>query len=259
MWVRESRVLLLAIVLLACALVPAACAENGNLVVASKPAPVTAADWNALGGTYLNEGRYDLAIEAFDNAIAIEPGYARAYFNKGQALAKLGRHSEAIDAYNKAIELDPALKGVASGFLSVSEAVVYPSIPSGSVLAGYYQSGWKYLEVDNRYGNQDVVVAFTPYSTTNVATTAVYVKKGYYHMFYQIIPPGTYEVFITAGSRWNSEENRFEENPGYLRWQLPQNFDSMSGYTMTFLSQEINPSWFYRNLVYIEPDSFPKI
>lgn len=259
MWERESRVLVIAVVLLAYALVPAACAENGNLVVASKPEPVTAADWNALGGTYLNEGRYDLAIKAFDQAIAIEPGYARAYFNKGQALAKLGRHSEAIDAYNRAIELDPALKGVATAFLSVSEAVVYPSIPSGSVLAGYYQSGWKYLEVDNRYGNQDVVVALTPYSTTNVATTAVYVKKGYYHMFYQIIPPGTYEVFITAGSRWNAEENRFEENAGYLRWQLPQNFDSMSGYTMTFLSKQVQPSWFYTNLEYIEPESFPRI
>lgn len=259
MWVRETGVLFFAVMVLALALFPSACAENGNFVTANRPAPEAAAEWNALGGTYLNEGRYDLAVEAFEKAIELEPGYARAYFNMGQALAELGRHSEAIDAYNRAIELDPALEGVASGFISTSEAVVYPSIPSGSVLAGYYQPGWKYLEVDNRYGNQDVVVAFTPYSTGNVATTAVYVKKGYSHMFYQIIPPGTYVIYIATGSRWNVEENRFDGPAGYLRWQLPQSFDGMSGYTMTFLSQQVQPSWFYTNLEYIEPDNFPKL
>ena len=258
MRIRETGVLLLAVVLLA-ALVPAATAGDGNLVESSRATPVTATDWNLLGGTYLNEGRYDLAIAAFDEAIAMEPGHARAYFNRGQALAKLGRHSEAIAAYETAVGLDPALKGVVAGFLSASEAVVYPGIPSGSVLSGYFQPGWKYLEIDNRYGNQDVVVALTPFSTRTVATTAVYVKKGYSHMFYQLIPPGTYEFYITFGSRWNSQEKRFDENAGYLRWQLPQSFDSMSGYTMTFLSQEVQPSWFQRNLVFIEPDGFPRI
>ena len=257
MRIGESGVVILAIVLLASALVPAATAGDGNLVESSRAIPVTATEWNLLGGTYLNEGRYDLAIAAFDEAIAMDPGYARVYFNKGQALAKLGQHSEAIAAYEEAVRLDPALKGVVSGFLSASEAVVYPGIPSGSVLSGYFQPGWKYLEIDNRYGNQDVVVALTPFSTRKVATTAVYVKKGYSHMFYQIIPPGTYEVFITYGSRWNIQERRFDENAGYLRWQLPQSFDSMSGYTMTFLSKEVNPSWFQRNLEIIEPDNFP--
>ncbi|HUU76200.1 MAG TPA: tetratricopeptide repeat protein [Methanoregulaceae archaeon] len=260
MWDKEHRVMVLGLAaLLVFSLIPAVFAENGNLVGASRTTPVTAAEWNALGGTYVNEGRYDLAIGAFDQAIAIEPRYARAYFNKGQALAKLGRHEEAIAAYEKAIELDPGLKGVAGEFLAASEAAVYPQIPSGSLLNGFYQSGWKYLEVDNRYGNHDVVVAFTPFTTRTVATTAVYVKKGYSHMFYQVIPPGTYEVFIAYGSKWNAEQNRFDENAGYLRWQLPQSFDNMAGYTMTFVSQQIHPSWYYNNLEYIEQDTFPKI
>ncbi|MGD9491711.1 MAG: tetratricopeptide repeat protein, partial [Methanoregulaceae archaeon] len=69
MRIRETGILLLAVVLLA-TLVPAATAGDGNLVESSRAEPVTATDWNLLGGTYLNEGRYDLAIAAFDEAIA---------------------------------------------------------------------------------------------------------------------------------------------------------------------------------------------
>jgi Flp pilus assembly protein TadD len=52
-------------------------------------------------------GRFEEAIADFDEAIALNPGVAKFWSNKGQALGMLGRNEEALVAYNKAIELMP--------------------------------------------------------------------------------------------------------------------------------------------------------
>ncbi len=54
-----------------------------------------------------NLGNYDHALEAFDAAIAVDPGYAEAYNYRGIVLVILERHQEALTSFNKAVALKP--------------------------------------------------------------------------------------------------------------------------------------------------------
>jgi len=54
-------------------------------------------------------GRYNESIEAYERAIQIDPKDADAWFGKGVALNKTGRYEEASQALNKATDLDPKL------------------------------------------------------------------------------------------------------------------------------------------------------
>jgi tetratricopeptide (TPR) repeat protein len=222
--------------------------------------PQTAANWYDNGVSYTNQGRYDGAIYAFDQAIALNPDYARAYFTKGQVLAAIGKHSEAIGAYEMAIARDPGLAAAVENYLVTSVNVVYPDVPSGSLITGYWVSGWNYLEINNQQGTSDLVVALAPIGTDS-ATTAVYVKKGYSHMLEGIVPPGSYVVYITYGERWNGPEKRFDKNAGYLRWEFPQyTFGALGyGYSMTFIPQTYYPNWFIYNLDPIPETEFPNL
>ena len=47
------------------------------------------------------------ALDAYEQAIDLDPKYARAYNNKGNALRDLKRDQEALDAFEQAIDLDP--------------------------------------------------------------------------------------------------------------------------------------------------------
>jgi|MTBAKMStandDraft_1061839.scaffolds.fasta_scaffold27913_2 tetratricopeptide (TPR) repeat protein len=250
-------VILLLSMLVMCGAVQVVCAE---VTAGIATVPTTATGWYEQGNSYVNEGRYDGALYAYDMAIALNPDYARAYFTKGQVLATIGRHSDALEAYEKAIALDPALAPVITSYLQTSEKIVYPDILSGSLITGSWVSGWNYVVIDNRLGTSDLVVALAP-AGSDGAITAVYVKKGYYHVFDGIVPPGTYAIYITYGNRWNAQEERFEQNAGYLRWALPQYFPGTTGYgyTMTFIGQLYQPSWFYYNLEPIPESAFPKL
>ncbi len=222
--------------------------------------PTTAGGWYELGNTYMNGGRYDGALHAYEMAIALAPDFAKAYFAKGQALATIGSHSEAIDAYRSAIAADPALSQVIDSYLVTSEKIVFPDIPSGSLVTGSWASGWNYLVIDNRQGTTDLVVALVPVRSEG-ASTAVYVKKGYYHYLEGVVPQGLYTFYISYGRLWNAREKRFEENAGYLQWATPQYFPGTLGYgyTMTFIGPVYPPSWFVYNLNPIPENDFPSL
>lgn len=66
--------------------------------------PGEAPYWNALGLLYLHFlQRPDLALERFDKAVAIDPGFAEAHLYRGVALAEARRWEEAVTAYRKAL------------------------------------------------------------------------------------------------------------------------------------------------------------
>jgi tetratricopeptide (TPR) repeat protein len=69
-------------------------------------------------------GKYDEAIEAWDEAIWLDPNYEKAWNNKGNAFAALGKYDDAIKAYDEAIRLDPnyAIPGTTRAVLSLSRA-----------------------------------------------------------------------------------------------------------------------------------------
>jgi tetratricopeptide (TPR) repeat protein len=53
--------------------------------------------------------KFEAAIESFDNAIKIENRYAKAWYNKGRALAIIGKTKLAQDCFDTARKLDPTL------------------------------------------------------------------------------------------------------------------------------------------------------
>ena len=63
--------------------------------------------WLRKGDTHLRQGRYAEAIEAYEQAIELDPRYAKAWNNKGISLTYLDRNDAAIQAYEKAVEINP--------------------------------------------------------------------------------------------------------------------------------------------------------
>jgi tetratricopeptide (TPR) repeat protein len=62
---------------------------------------------NGLGAIYGQSGKLQEAIEAFKQAIRIKPGFAKPHANLGTAYGKLNRLQEAIQALKQAIRINP--------------------------------------------------------------------------------------------------------------------------------------------------------
>jgi Flp pilus assembly protein TadD len=52
-----------------------------------------------------SQGKYDEAVKAYDEAIRLDPNYAKAWYNKGVAIEALGKTTEANAAFTNAKEL----------------------------------------------------------------------------------------------------------------------------------------------------------
>src|SRR5260370_398700 len=77
--------------------------------VIEKPlvSPKSQKDWLKEGHAFRDRKQYQKAIEAYEEAIRLDPKDALAYHNKGNALNNLGRYEKALEAYEEAIKLDP--------------------------------------------------------------------------------------------------------------------------------------------------------
>ena len=62
---------------------------------------------NNRGAVYIEKGLLDLALKDINRAIAIDPEYASAYKNRGDIYKKKGRHQEALKMYDQALKIDP--------------------------------------------------------------------------------------------------------------------------------------------------------
>ena len=67
----------------------------------------TAEEWLEKGIDLFAKGKYEEAIQAYDEANRLDTELAVAWNNKGIALVMQGRYEEAIQAYNEAIRLEP--------------------------------------------------------------------------------------------------------------------------------------------------------
>jgi Flp pilus assembly protein TadD len=76
-----------------------------TLVILPTSGQQTAEEWLNQGIALGNQGKFDEAIQAFDEAIRINPQLAEAWNNKSNALKQLNRTTEADAAYAKAREL----------------------------------------------------------------------------------------------------------------------------------------------------------
>jgi tetratricopeptide (TPR) repeat protein len=77
----------------------------GKAGITSKVSSLDA--WFNKGLAFSAQNKYDEAIEAFNEAIKLDPKYAEAWNGKGNALAGQGKYDDAIKAYDEAIRLDP--------------------------------------------------------------------------------------------------------------------------------------------------------
>jgi tetratricopeptide (TPR) repeat protein len=63
--------------------------------------------YNNRGTNNMLLGNYDRAIEDYDQALRLDPGYALSYYNRGDAYRRLGEYRQAIEDYDQALRLDP--------------------------------------------------------------------------------------------------------------------------------------------------------
>jgi len=64
---------------------------------------------NNAGVMAYHNGRYEKALELFDKAIELDPGFTEAYNNIGLTYTEMNEEEKATDAFKKAIELNPDL------------------------------------------------------------------------------------------------------------------------------------------------------
>ena len=69
--------------------------------------PAQMAEPYSAGLLFLSLDKYDVALQFFEQAVARNPGDAKAWFQAGFCLGKLGATEEKLRAYRKAIALEP--------------------------------------------------------------------------------------------------------------------------------------------------------
>jgi len=76
-------------------------------VVTPTPTPVLpAVDLHMKGYVAHINGNFSTALDLYDQAIAADPKYTRAWIDKGNVLIRLNRTEEAISAFNSALTLE---------------------------------------------------------------------------------------------------------------------------------------------------------
>lgn len=70
-----------------------------------------AMDTNSKGLDLYMKGNYNDALAAFNQSIALDPSFTRAWNNKGLTLIKMERYAEAAECFTRTLELDPAYPG----------------------------------------------------------------------------------------------------------------------------------------------------
>jgi len=69
--------------------------------------PGNALAWQNIGLTQVQHDRPGEALAAFDRAFALNDRLPRAWNGRGVALERLGRHEEALESWKRAVSLDP--------------------------------------------------------------------------------------------------------------------------------------------------------
>jgi len=67
-----------------------------------------AEEHNSIGMSYMDEEKYDLALEEFDKALSIEPDYIDAIKNKGNVYYYQNKPDKAIECYELSVAKDPS-------------------------------------------------------------------------------------------------------------------------------------------------------
>ena len=81
--------------------------EAADMPAAPKKTPEQWIQWIQSGDNFYELEMYDKALEAYEEAIHLEPNNALVYKKKGRTLYTLRRYKEALIAYKQVLRLDP--------------------------------------------------------------------------------------------------------------------------------------------------------
>jgi len=137
---------------------PVASDPDDDLIKVSFGIEKNANVWNELGLVLFKVGSYDDAIDAFQKAIELEPGFGFFYSNLGQVYIAQGRLELAIDFFEKSISLFTSNKDKAN---------------SWSRLGDIYRQQGKINEMNASFQlaealNRGVIVATSEYCQVNL-------------------------------------------------------------------------------------------
>jgi tetratricopeptide (TPR) repeat protein len=113
--------------------------------------PNLAMAWVGKGMAHNALEDYSEALDAFEMAISINPGYAKAWYGKGVALYGLGRYEESIEAFDKALEIYPEYGyilyyGKANAYFAMNDySSAIPLYEKALTLKPDYSPGWTRL------------------------------------------------------------------------------------------------------------------
>lgn len=96
-------------------------------VVDDVPASDEATTYFQLGNEAFQQGKHQIAVQRYNQAIRLNPNYADVHYNRGDANFILGNHAEAIEDYSRAIDLRP------------DDALAYHNRASAKIFAGEYE------------------------------------------------------------------------------------------------------------------------
>lgn len=119
-------------------------------------ADMSAYNWNNLGTTYYNQGDYTAAINAFLNAVAIDPSLVIAWNNLGIAYQANNQYSQAQDAFRRAISIN---SGYDEGWSNLAYVYQYQgryddyNYAMRHVNPGFVRQGIIFNNFDNRNYN----------------------------------------------------------------------------------------------------------
>lgn len=71
------------------------------------PPPILSRAWAIWGWESFCRGEYDLAKQAYEQAIRLDPENFRAYYGLGRYLLRFGKLTEAEEAFRRCTELNP--------------------------------------------------------------------------------------------------------------------------------------------------------
>ena len=63
--------------------------------------------YNALGFAYLNMEKFPLAVQHFQKAVELQPGYVTGWNNLGDAFERSSKQDDALKAYEEALSYSP--------------------------------------------------------------------------------------------------------------------------------------------------------
>ena len=94
--------------------------QNRSPYATTAPPQKTKKEWVEEGTKYRDSKQFREAIAAYDNAIELDPQYAFAYYNRGNAYYMQEKYAEAIADYDRALALSPQLEN-AQKFRKISQ------------------------------------------------------------------------------------------------------------------------------------------